>query len=158
MLRRTGFKRPQLERKPIVYTPVPDHLRRNATMGPAELHAVPKNPIPQNKTEDDRRHMSAVAELGCIVCRRVMGVFTPLVELHHPRKGTGMGQRAAHQDVIGLCYEHHRGNTGIHGLGAKGFEKRYGFAEADLLEDVRRLLAPSLGPGRASSVARNGCT
>jgi hypothetical protein len=39
--------------------------------------------------------------------------------------------------VIGLCVEHHRGNTGIHGLGTKGFTKHYGFTEADLLQDLK---------------------
>lgn len=141
-LKRSGFKRQAIERKPVVLTPVPEHLRRKASMGPAELKAAPKTVTPQNKTAEDRRHMDRVAQLGCIVCRR-MGIFTPLVELHHPRKGTGMGQRAAHKDVLPLCYEHHRGNTGVHGLGTKGFEKHYGFSEADLLTDVAEALVMS---------------
>lgn len=141
MLRRTGFKRKTIERKPVVVAPVPEHLRRRVSTGPAELTAVPKTVTPQNKTAEDREHMDRVAQLGCIVCRRVMGIFSPLVELHHPRKGAGMGQRAAHQDVLPLCVEHHRGNTGVHGLGTKGFEKHYGFSEADLLAEVRTRLA-----------------
>lgn len=48
-----------------------------------------------------------------------------------------MGQRSSHMDVIGLCVEHHRGNTGVHGLGTKGFIKHYGFTEADLLNDLK---------------------
>jgi hypothetical protein len=36
-------------------------------------------------------------------------------------------------DAIPLCPEHHRGKTGFHGLGTKGFPKRYGITEADLL-------------------------
>jgi hypothetical protein len=43
-------------------------------------------------------------------------------------------------DVLPLCVEHHRGATGLHGLGTKGFSKHYGYDEADLLKDVRRLL------------------
>lgn len=140
MLRRTGFKKPQLERKPIVYTPVPENLRRRVSMGKVELQAAPKQVTPQNKTAEDRRHMDAVAQLGCIVCWRVHGLFQPLVELHHPRKGTGMGQRSAHKDVLPLCYEHHRGNSGVHGLGTKGFAKHYGFDEADLLVEVTERL------------------
>lgn len=140
MLRRTGFKKPQLERKPVVHTPVPEHLRRRVSTGPAELTAAPKAVVRQTKTAEDRRHMDAVAQLGCVVCWRVHGLFSPLVELHHPRRGAGMGQRAAHQDVLPLCVEHHRGSTGVHGLGTKGFEKHYGFSEADLLADVRTRL------------------
>lgn len=150
-MKRSGFKRPTIERRPVVALPVPEHLRRKVSTGPAELSAVPKTVVRQTKTEDDRRHMDAVARLGCIVCRRVFGIMTPQVELHHPRRGAGMGQRACHQDVLPLCVEHHRGNTGLHGLGTKGFEKRYGFSEADLLEDVRGRLGP--GPGHQAPAA-----
>jgi hypothetical protein len=39
-----------------------------------------------------------------------------------------------------LCPQHHRGNTGVHGLGTKGFSKYWGFDEADLLDDVKKLI------------------
>jgi hypothetical protein len=42
--------------------------------------------------------------------------------------------------VIGLCPEHHRGNTGVHGLGRKAFEKKYGLTEEDLLAQTEELL------------------
>jgi hypothetical protein len=90
-------------------------------------------------TADEKRYMSRVAELGCAVCRRMGYEGTP-AELHHPRRGTGLGQRASHYDVIPLCPEHHRGNTGLHGLGTKGFPKHWGFDEADLLADVKKYL------------------
>jgi hypothetical protein len=44
-------------------------------------------------------------------------------------------------EVIPLCPEHHRGNTGVHGLGAKGFERRYNLTQEDLLTFTTRLLA-----------------
>jgi hypothetical protein len=51
-----------------------------------------------------------------------------------------MGQRAKHTNVIPLCPEHHRGKTGVHGLGTKGFVTHYGFTEAELLaETLERL-------------------
>ena len=87
----------------------------------------------------EKKHMSKVAELGCAVCRRMGYEGTP-AELHHPRAGVGMAQRASHMNVLPLCVEHHRGKTGVHGLGTKGFPKHWGFTEADLLEDVRSLL------------------
>jgi hypothetical protein len=90
-------------------------------------------------TAAERKHMSRVAELGCAVCRRMGYEGTP-AELHHPRAGVGMAQRASHMDVLPLCPQHHRGKTGVHGLGTKGFPKHWGFTEADLLEDVRSLL------------------
>ncbi len=90
-------------------------------------------------TKAEKLHLNRVAELGCAVCRRLGYGETP-AEIHHPRRGTGMGQRAQHQDAIPMCTEHHRGNTGLHGLGTKGFARTYGFDEADLLADVQGLL------------------
>ena len=87
----------------------------------------------------EKRHMSRVAELGCAVCRRMGYEGTP-AELHHKRSGTGAGRRSSHMEVIPLCPEHHRGKTGIHGLGTKGFPKHWGYDEDDLLEDVAKLL------------------
>ncbi len=51
-----------------------------------------------------------------------------------------MGLRSSDWDVIPLCPEHHRGKTGVHGLGTRGFAKHHGFDEADLLADVRALI------------------
>jgi hypothetical protein len=90
-------------------------------------------------TLKEKKHMSAVAELGCAVCRRMGYPGTP-AELHHKREGVGAARRASHYEVIPLCPEHHRGNTGVHGLGTKGFAKHWGFTEADLLEDVLKNL------------------
>jgi hypothetical protein len=89
-------------------------------------------------TVAEKKYMSKVAAIGCILCKRIGYEGTP-AELHHPRRGTGMGQRASHYDVLPLCPEHHRGKTGIHGLGTKGFPKHWGFDEADLLEDVKNI-------------------
>jgi hypothetical protein len=83
--------------------------------------------------------MSKVADLGCLVCRR-MGYYGTPAELHHKRAGTGAGKRSSHFEVIPLCPEHHRGKTGLHGLGSKGFVKHYGYDEVDLLAEVYMLL------------------
>lgn len=48
MLRRTGFKKPQIERKPIVYTPIPESVRRRVSSGPVELVAIPKTVREEN--------------------------------------------------------------------------------------------------------------
>ena len=90
-------------------------------------------------TKAEKEHLSKVAALGCMVCKRMGYEGTP-AEIHHPRRGTGLGQRASHYDAIPLCPEHHRGNSGIHGLGTKGFPKRWGFTESDLLDEVKMLL------------------
>jgi len=91
-------------------------------------------------TLKEKKHMSAVSELGCAVCRRMGYEGTP-AELHHPRKGIGMAQRSSHMNVLPLCPQHHRGNMGIHGMGRKAFEAHYGYTEKDLLDDVTALLS-----------------
>jgi hypothetical protein len=94
----------------------------------------------------EKKHMSRVSELGCMVCRRLHGPHDPgPVELHHLRAGTGAGRRSSHWEVIPLCPEHHRGSTGLHGLGTKGFPKHYGFDERDLLRDTAALLENQYG-------------
>jgi hypothetical protein len=90
-------------------------------------------------TNEERRYLSRVAELGCLVCRRMGYPGTP-AEIHHKRAGTGAGRRSSHLEAMPLCPEHHRGKTGLHGLGTKGFPKHWGFDEDDLLQDVRDLL------------------
>ena len=90
-------------------------------------------------TKEERVHKSRLAELGCMVCRRLYGPHDPgPVELHHLREG-GWG-KGDYKTLIPLCPEHHLGSTGVHGLGTKGFVKRYGFSQRDLLEDALALL------------------
>ena len=91
----------------------------------------------------EKKHLNAVAELGCAVCRRMGYEGTP-AEIHHKRAGTGAGRRSSHMDAIPLCPEHHRGNTGLHGLGTKGFPKHWGFDEDDLLQDTQKLLGKAI--------------
>lgn len=93
-------------------------------------------------TKAEKAHLSRVADIGCIVCIR-MGYGLSPAEIHHLRKGAGMGQRSKHiGGTIGLCPPHHR--TGGYGTalhaGQKEFERRYG-TETELLEDVTRRLA-----------------
>ncbi len=91
-------------------------------------------------TKDEKKYLSKVADLGCIICRR-LGYSGTLAEIHHVRgMGLGMGVRSSHYQTIGLCPEHHRGNTGYHGLGRKAFERRYEVTEQELLVQVQELL------------------
>lgn len=93
-------------------------------------------------TNLERKHMNKVSQLGCCVCFRIHGPHEPgPVELHHPRKGVGMAQRASHFDVLPLCVSHHRGKMGIHGMGRKAFEAHYGFTELELLDDVGKKIS-----------------
>lgn len=86
-------------------------------------------------TTSERAHLSCVASLGCVICGRP-------AEIHHLRSGLGMGQRAPHNRVIGLCAAHHR--TGGHGVafhaGRRTWEARFG-TEIELLARVQEELA-----------------
>lgn len=88
-------------------------------------------------TKSEREHYDRVARLGCILCYH-LGHRGTECEIHHIRR---FGGKRANAPVIGLCLEHHRGNTGVHGLGAKGFEKHYQIGQEDLLEMTENLLA-----------------
>ncbi|WP_410176674.1 Ref family recombination enhancement nuclease [Sinorhizobium medicae] len=93
----------------------------------------------------DRLHLSRVAALGCVVVFPETGerCCSP-AEIHHPRDGQGMGQRASHLDAIPLCFAHHSAQSPLpfgHAIhkGQKSFEATYG-TEAMLLERTRELL------------------
>jgi hypothetical protein len=92
-----------------------------------------------NKAE--KQHYAKIAQLGCSLCRHLGYGETPC-EIHHIRRYGGKRENA---EVIGLCPEHHRGNAGVHGLGRKGFEARYGLDEQALLLQTMELLESNLG-------------
>lgn len=87
-------------------------------------------------TKAERAHLNTLADMGCLICRR-LGYGVGPVEIHHARTGTGMGKRASHYDALPLCVEHHRGATGLHGMGRKAFERHYGVTELELLQQVK---------------------
>jgi hypothetical protein len=84
--------------------------------------------------------MARVAALGCILCRHLGEGDTP-AEIHHVREGQGGAQRAQDTLTIPLCPEHHRGPSGLHGLGTRGFYTRYRLDELDLLAETLEALA-----------------
>lgn len=60
-------------------------------------------------------HLSRVLALRCVICE-VLGMEQEgRTFAHHIRHGQGMGQRADDELAVPLCYEHHQGDTGIHG-------------------------------------------
>lgn len=86
-------------------------------------------------TSADKRHLSRVANLGCILCGAP-------AEIHHPRFCVGMSQRSPHMLAVPLCPEHHRqGRYGqcVHN-GQHEFERNY-MTEAEMLaETLKRIL------------------
>jgi hypothetical protein len=87
-------------------------------------------------TKAEKELYGKIARLGCILCLHLK-LGTTECEIHHIRRFGGKRENAK---VIGLCPEHHRGNTGVHGLGRKGFESRYGIDEQTLLHKTLELL------------------
>jgi len=91
-------------------------------------------------TKDEKKYLSKLVDIGCIICYRNGYLQTP-AEVHHVRGlGLGMGVRSGHYDTIPLCPSHHRGNDGYHGMGRKAFERKYQITEIDLLVQVKGLL------------------
>ena len=82
---------------------------------------------PATQAESD--HMGAVAELGCLICRRP-------AEVHHM---AGHGVRASHYETIPLCPDHHRNSNECVHAGRRTFESRFG-TERELLAKTLTLL------------------
>jgi hypothetical protein len=86
---------------------------------------------------DEKIALNQIAELGCILCSEVLGIEGSPAELHHVRR---YGTKRTTSPILPLCREHHRGNTGVHGLGTKGFENKWGVTYEELLERVSQKL------------------
>ena len=87
-------------------------------------------------TKAEKELYGKIARLGCSLCR-YLELGQTECEIHHIRRFGGKRKNA---EVIGLCPQHHRFNDGIHGLGRKGFEARYGIDEQTLLFQTMELL------------------
>ena len=57
-------------------------------------------------TAEEKQWMDRIVQVGCIVCRRFYGQYTP-AEVHHL---DGKTKPDAHLKSIGLCPNHHRIN------------------------------------------------
>lgn len=86
-------------------------------------------------SKDEKEHFRKIADIGCILCCHLGYEGTP-AEIHHIRRA-GIRSKSP---VIALCPEHHRGNTGIHGLGRKGFERHHQISEETLLQKTQEIL------------------
>lgn len=73
----------------------------------------------------ERKHLSRIADMGCVACL-IDGYSDTPAEIHHVRQGMGMSQRNNHYKTIPLCPARHRGTLGnrvpsIHGSPAVFF-------------------------------------
>lgn len=80
-------------------------------------------------------HLSRVAALGCILCRRY-GMPEAEAEIHHLREGRGGAQRGEDWTAVPLCPSCHRGPRGFHGLGKSAFERIHKVDELTLLAET----------------------
>jgi hypothetical protein len=91
-------------------------------------------------TKAERELYAKLARYGCILCKQqeVRHLEDSPTEMHHIRR---FGGKRTNAPVIPLCAYHHRlGDSSIHALGHKGFEKYWGFSEEYLLEKINDLL------------------
>ena len=88
-------------------------------------------------TKNEKNALNKIAELGCILCSEFLGIEGTPAELHHVRR---YGAKRATSEILPLCSEHHRGNTGLHGMGVKRFEREYQISCERLLERVSEKL------------------
>ena len=76
-------------------------------------------------TKAEKQLYDKLASIGCILCIHLgYGEGNP-AHIHHIRRS---GKRSL-APVIPLCPEHHLGNSGIHLMGRKRFEREYGTSE-----------------------------
>ena len=85
--------------------------------------------------KDKKRH-DDIARLGCVLCY-YLGINDTPAELHHVRR---FGGKRSEAPILPLCTEHHRGNSGVHGLGTKAFERQYEVEFDTLIEIVEKRL------------------
>jgi hypothetical protein len=69
-----------------------------------------------------KRHRDNIAALGCVIRKRGFSGCKGQVELHHVAEGSGLRNDWA---LVPLCAEHHRGSSGLHGMGSKAFIRLY---------------------------------
>lgn len=77
-----GFKRPTIERKRTEHTPVPEHLRRNASM----TGVCDQTPIPKENALQHAGYMDLVRAMPCAHCGRA-----PRSQFCHTDETKGMG-------------------------------------------------------------------
>lgn len=62
-----------------------------------------------------------LAQLPCVICVRFVASGQK-PSLHHIAEGSGLRSTFA---VVPLCYDHHQGPAGLHGMGSKAFIRLY---------------------------------
>lgn len=82
-------------------------------------------------------YMGRVAKLPCVLCAQLNMPQYGQTFVHHCFDTSDRSDYL----TIPLCYEHHQGGTGFHGLGQRMFQTRYKTSETKLLAMTIELLA-----------------
>lgn len=103
-MKRSGFKRPQIERKRSVPEAIPMHLRRNAVFARCDVPAAP--PVEKFEYVRSRKLLDAIKTLPCQHC----GAPAPSDPAHSNQQCHGKGKSIKASDVFtaALCRECHR--------------------------------------------------
>lgn len=91
-------------------------------------------------TVAEKKHMSEVADLGCVVCR-MQGKGRVPAEIHHIE---GKTKKGSHFKVLPLCFDHHRRGSDVEPISRHPYKKRFVDAygtEEELLKRVRQYLS-----------------
>ena len=78
-------------------------------------------------------YLSKLANLGCIICKK-MGFQDSPAEIHHINEGR-IGKRASFNKTIPLCVIHHRQSKESYHYSPKNFTKKWG-SQKELLQEV----------------------
>lgn len=74
-------------------------------------------------TAAEKRWMAYVATFRCVVCVRHGPIpGRQKKEVHHVAENSGV---RSNWSVVPLCWEHHVGGAGLHGMGTKSFINLY---------------------------------
>ena len=76
-----------------------------------------------------------VRGLGCVVCRNLGFRHTGDCSIHHVES---VRDELSAYAIVPLCYDHHQGPNGVHGLSRRGFEARYKLNDVKLLALVNK--------------------
>ena len=80
-------------------------------------------------------YLSKLADLGCIICKK-MGFPNSPAEIHHIRyKDLGMSRRSKARECIPLCPNHHRNGSESYHYSPKKFNAKWG-SQKELLQEV----------------------
>jgi hypothetical protein len=87
----------------------------------------------KNIKKHKKEHLSKIASLGCIICRK-MGFLDSPAEIHHIKEGR-MGKRSSDYKTLPLCPNHHRNGSESYHYSPKKFTEKWG-TQTSLLQEV----------------------